>query len=686
MRKPCPVQFCRALLAALLIFAVTRESLAQNGSFDSLRNVVSTHTSDTLGVLACADLCYGYRMVNQDSALYYARRGMLLARKLGFGRGLAQVSSDAAFVHYDRGDLDSAIGLWDSALKIRLELKDKPGIASLQMKIGAAYFRKGAYDESLRYQLQALRTYEELNVPEWIAQTMSNVAAVYEQQNLLDKALEYYQQAYDLHERDGSATGMGRVLINMGNVHFLRKDYAASGKCLKSALRLLPEGAEQTNKSVALNNLSEIYVTTERYDSAAIFAESALSIRRVTGDVGGVISSLNMLGRIASKRGNYVTAAKYLDEALELAEEKQLLSLQSRIQHTLYELYKEQGAWSKSLEAHEQFAAIRDSLLNETSRKEVAAMQVQYDTEKKEQRISLQAAELSRQLARIQRDTVIIIGLVVAVALSLVILFLLRGRQRRKAELQRKEGEITLREVFIRASIESQENERKRFARDLHDGMGQWISSLRLALSSLQDASDDDERLTVVDRADKIMRDINHEFRSIAFNLMPHTLIHFGLNAALGEMVNRLNTMNRGVFSVSAFAFPERLPELVEVSLYRVVQEWTNNIIKYSDATYVGIQLTGHDDELVIMIEDNGKGFDVNVLSRGVGNGWNNIRSRVNLIKGSADIDSADGRSGTTLTLIVPRTAIDEISSRDQQKAVNENGGLREGQVVSSEM
>lgn len=660
MRTPRSASTRRVLLALSFVF-IGLTSSAQGVSFDSLRNIVGRHSSDTLAVLACADLCYGYRMVNQDSALYYAEQGMTLARKLNYRKGLAQVSSDAALVHYDRGDLDSAISLWSSALKVRLELQDKPGIASLRMKIGAAYFRKGEYDESLRHQLDALRTYEELNVRDWIGQTLSNVAAVYEQQNLLEKALEYYQRAYDLHESDGSPAGMARVLINIGNVHFLQKDYAASKKCLLSALRMLPQGTEATNKAVALNNLSEIFATTEKYDSAAICAEQALSIRRATGEIGGVISSLNMLGRIATHQSNYVTARKFLDEALALATEKQLLSLQSRVYHTLYELHKEQGSWKQGLEAHERFAAIRDSLLNETSRKEVAAMQVKYDTEKKEQQISLQAAELAQKQTRIERDTVIILALVVAVALSIVILVLLRGRQRRRAEMQRKEGEIALREAFIRASIESQENERKRFARDLHDGMGQWISSLRLVLEALQDARDDAERIEVLDRADKIMGDINHEFRSIAFNLMPHTLIHYGLKAALGEMVNRLNTMNQAVFSVTAFAFPERLPELVEVSLYRVVQEWTNNILKYSDATRVEIQLTGHDDELVILIEDNGRGFNVDVLKRGAGNGWNNIRSRMNLIKGSVDVDSANGRTGTTLSLMVPRLAVDPL-------------------------
>src|SRR5690606_27047169 len=128
----------------------------------------------------------------------------------------------------------------------------------------------------------------------------------------------------------------------------------------------------------------------------------------------------------------------------------------------------------------------RDSLLNETGRKEVAALQVQYETEKKEQQISLQTAELLQKQVRIERDATIIISMAVAIALSFAIFILLRKRQKRKAEMQRKENEIALRDAYIRATIESQEDERKRFARDLHDGMGQWISSLHLILSEIQ--------------------------------------------------------------------------------------------------------------------------------------------------------------------------------------------------------
>ena len=648
------------LISLSLFIAFLSLGQGPRSRLDSLSSVARSHANDTLGVLACADLCYEYRFVNQDSALNYGRKGIALGRRLSFKSGLSQVYSDAATVHYDRGDLDSAILLWESSLAIRTELSNKSGMASTEMKLGAALFRKGAYDDALRHQLNALRIFEELKFPQGMGLAMNNVAAVYQHQNHLDKALEYYQQAYSLHSEHDQKPEMGMALLNIGNVHFLRKDYNTARQCYRGALVLIPEEQQPTNRGIALNNLSEIYTVADQLDSAVYYTQEALALRRRTGDVGGIISSLNMLGRIHAKMKEYGAGERYLREALTLANEKAILYEQGRVYENLFQLYRDMGDWKKSLDAHVMYATIRDSLLNEAGRKEVAALQVQYETEKQKQQIAFQAGELSEKQLRIERDSIIIAGLVVTFALLVVIVVLLRNRQRRKAEILRTQSEIALREAYIRATIESQETERKRFARDLHDGMGQWISSLRLALSEVQLAQNNEEKLAVLARVDNIMHDINSEFRSIAFNLMPHTLIHSGLTAALNEMVRRLNANSKIVFSVIVFEFPERLTELMEISLYRIIQEWTNNILKYSNATKVEIQLTGHEDELIILIEDNGRGFDLRDLADGSGNGWKNICSRINLIKGVVDIDSSPTRMGTTLTLTVPRVSVEE--------------------------
>jgi signal transduction histidine kinase len=106
--------------------------------------------------------------------------------------------------------------------------------------------------------------------------------------------------------------------------------------------------------------------------------------------------------------------------------------------------------------------------------------------------------------------------------------------------------------------------------------------------------------------------------------------------------------------TVISFDVPERLSEVLEISLYRIIQEWVNNVLKYAEALKIEVQIVGHEKELCITIEDTGKGFDTNVLKQGSGNGWRNIMSRVKLVHGELEIDSYPNRKGTTLIIRVP--------------------------------
>jgi len=214
-----------------------------------------------------------------------------------------------------------------------------------------------------------------------------------------------------------------------------------------------------------------------------------------------------------------------------------------------------------------------------------------------------------------------------------------------------KERELCIREAQIQASIQSQEIERKRFARDLHDGMGQLISALRIALHNVNKESTLEERIAIASKGESILNEMYHEIRSIAFNLMPQTLVQEGLVPALKEMSQRINGSGKIVIRINSFDMPQRLSEVQEISLYRIIQEWINNVYKYAEATLIEVQLIRHDEEINVTIEDNGRGFDPAILQQGSGNGWKNITSRLNLIKGVIDIDSRPDVEGTTAVI-----------------------------------
>ncbi len=160
-----------------------------------------------------------------------------------------------------------------------------------------------------------------------------------------------------------------------------------------------------------------------------------------------------------------------------------------------------------------------------------------------------------------------------------------------------------------------------------------------------------------LDQAVEVLNEMNTEIRNIAFNLMPQVLIKNGLTEALQELATRVNYTDKVRIKIGAYDVEPIHETGKKVALYRVCQEWINNVLKYSGATEISMQLVQHQQELVITIEDNGKGFDTNTLVLSQGNGWKNIQSRLAMVHGQIEIDSVAGRQGTTVVITIPGLA-----------------------------
>jgi signal transduction histidine kinase len=654
---------CFASEAFLYILLFQLTALPGFTQIDSLKKVAVSEAHDTLRIQALSDLCYTFLSINPDSSILFGERAVALADKIDFTKGSAGSRSDLGLAYFYKGDLSKAISLWERASTIREKLDDKSGVAALNIKMGAAYFKLGNYEKSLTSQMKAFKMFEAIHVDNGAAQSMTNVAAVLEMQKQYDKARAYYLRAFALNIKSKDTIQAASVLINIGNIHYRLNKFDSAAWYWRSALRKIPPGASPQYESIAYNNLAETFTLDKKYDSAFLLINKAIALRKLTKDYQGLTSSMNNLGRIYAMQKKYSLAEKTYIAALDSAQAKNLKIEESKILLNLYKLQEETGDFKNALHSYVHYAAIEDSLSNERSRKNLDELLVAYETDKKEQQIMIQHAELSSQKILIERTYMIIGGLIIIVGLLVIIVLLARGRFKRKQQLAENEKRIAVREAFIDATIRSQENERKRFAQDLHDGMGQLISSLRLMVNQLDKNTSVEEKLSIAGRSETILNNMHTEIRSIAFNLMPQTLIQNGLLPALQEMAVRINQTGKIAMSVSGYDIPERLQEVHEISLYRIIQEWINNVIKYANASTLAVQLIRHEEEINITIEDNGIGFDTAKLEGSNGNGWKNIRSRVNLIKGELDIDSAVQRKGTSLMIRIPVSTEEVITA-----------------------
>jgi PAS domain S-box-containing protein len=205
--------------------------------------------------------------------------------------------------------------------------------------------------------------------------------------------------------------------------------------------------------------------------------------------------------------------------------------------------------------------------------------------------------------------------------------------------------------------IEGQEKERKKIARELHDGLGQMLTALKFNIEGIKGAASKREK-TRLDEIKKMVTDTIGEVRRISFNLMPSVLSDFGITSAvkdLSEQVSKASKVNVVFDNNSSI---NRLNKTTEINLYRIVQEGLNNAIKYAEADEVRIILSNNEESLNLTIADNGKGFNSKKIgSNGKpsssGNGITNIQERTSLINGEFKIETAPGM-GTKIFIKVP--------------------------------
>ncbi len=199
------------------------------------------------------------------------------------------------------------------------------------------------------------------------------------------------------------------------------------------------------------------------------------------------------------------------------------------------------------------------------------------------------------------------------------------------------------------AVLEAEERERIRIARDLHDGIGQTLAAARMTLGNYMSKKKIDavEMQTSLD----LLEDSIKEVREISHNMMPSSLTKFGLVTALKQFTNKINSLDKLQIDLQVVGIKERFDEKIEMMLYRIVQEIISNIIRHAEARKVNIELVKHDSELILIVEDDGVGFDINNENSGIG--LKNIATRVEYLNGSVNFDSAIGY-GTSVIVEIP--------------------------------
>ncbi|MCF8278337.1 MAG: PAS domain S-box protein [Flavobacteriales bacterium] len=205
------------------------------------------------------------------------------------------------------------------------------------------------------------------------------------------------------------------------------------------------------------------------------------------------------------------------------------------------------------------------------------------------------------------------------------------------------------------ALIEGQENERTRVSQELHDGLGQLFTAIKLNLQHLKSGLDElEDSSPLFERVQALEDNIGiaiSEVKNISRNLMPDVLHQFGLKPAIEDMVDKWNASIENKIRLELVDVNQRFSPELEKALFRMCQELINNSVRHGNASQIYVQLINHEDSIVLMVEDDGSGFKPKTTSKGFG--LRNIRSRAEVFDGRVEIDSAPGK-GTVTTVEIP--------------------------------
>jgi two-component system NarL family sensor kinase len=627
-------------------------------------------------------------------------RLLLLLLLFSYCPAFGQNQTDSATVMKWKAELREALGAGDTetALAFAEALETAGRQSGEGVLIGKALFFRAFLQPddllALEWYKEALAFFQGKDHVVWRLHTHNNIADRYWDVGYFNLAIESYQRALDAAKQLEDVYYVISMLTQMAllyaDVENAERGVYYGKQALKAALAM-PEGIERNYFIAKSRNTIGINFDNDgQYDSALVYhfenlndtaSSQAFGLFSVYNNIGNTYSKMGRwrlagdfwkraakiedlsdynrstlylnLGRYYGQSGNHQKAFTYLQAALEKGQAAQNYEKIRDAWEALSNHYEQTGNLSEALDYSKRFRNLKDSLLSEAKYRAIAEMEIQYDTKQKEAtNLLLSKQNAEKDLLITRRNNQLLwatLGMLILLFAALSIWLFWHFRQRERATQAQK----ALQSARFSAVMETEEKERARIARELHDGLGQVLTSARLNVAALDGEVAEADAPLLQNAMGLIDRSII-EIRAISHNMMPASLTKLGLLPALKDMVDKINMAGKVTVVAQLDALEQiQLQESMRLTIYRCIQELLNNVLKHASASRIGISATIETRALRIQIEDNGTGFDIRQLEASSGLGWASMQSRLEWHGGSLTVKSTPD-FGTRTKLLLP--------------------------------
>ncbi|MHA7060217.1 tetratricopeptide repeat-containing sensor histidine kinase [Aquimarina sp. M1] len=640
-----------------------------------------------------------FRSVSQiDSVKYYAKKILELN---DFGNDTLK-KNIYGLAYYTLGQADSFLGLREKSKKwhlkgidISLEYDDKRVNYVNSFGLASIYTETGEYDLALDL-LEKCIEYKENE--EIVFGSIVNMANIYGYREEFDKSVAYFEKARKICEEANRMGCIGTISVNMGITY---KKLGNLDKALISfdqALEIAKVNKYDRMEIFGSVEKGRVLSDLKRFKEAEEITLSGLQKAKEVGFLKEQEKIYYRLKEIATVQNDYKKALSYYEKYTQTIDSTQKLDKDREINELEVQyktLQKEKEIkflqvenTNKKLELANQEEAIRNlKLKQEIEKKEIEIERKKHENqllsfqnisektlndniilkknqELKDAQLKIQEDETIRQ--RVFKNIILYSFLILLIP---VIGLLITYYQKIKvqSELSIKQKEISEEKIssllkdqelkVIKASVEGQDKERKRIAQELHDSIGGNLAAIKLQLNN-SEKKNESALKGINDQID----DTYELVRSISHDLIPKKFSKNNFCDVLEEYFNNIGGASK--LNTTFNAFPRKtidaLDETLQVETFKIIQELVTNSIKHAKASAIELQFNFVDNELNILFEDDGVGFNLDKNVEGIG--FRNIRSRLNKISGTIDIDSRIKR-GTIINIEITNVIItaDEI-------------------------
>lgn len=587
----------------------------------------------------------GFR--DAQRALSYGMEELRLAESLKDSTLISQALNDMAITEYRLGRLRQSADLNKRALRIRTVLGDSIGMAASHSKIGVAYTDLMEFDSALAHNYAAARIYAELGDVLRSAQVRGNIGHLYQQMSDLPAAERITRETVAILRGQQNDYALAAAIGQLCQVlqHMNRPDEALAAGL--EAMALYEKVGSKMDVANLNNELGQVSRHRGDNEAGLSYYRKALELGEESGDLNGVATYALNVAKVLVDLGRPHEALPLFERSVDLCRaegyDDQRMSALAGWVAALERIGDLRGALARQRELTE----LRDSVYSTQRLAALTDMQVRYETERTEKELAEErqrGLERENRLVRQRLFIVLTIGAALLIALSA---WLLTMRQKSRLKAERDAAIIAERERGLKAMVDSTDAERKRIAAELHDGVGQLLTGLRMRIEA---ASMTNGELVEIAA---IAADAGHEVRGIAHRMMPRALGDLGLAPAIGDMLQKNLNLPGMRYAFEHFGMENRLPAELETGVYRIAQELVANAAKHAGAHLVNVQLMRNKGWLILIVEDDGSGFDTGKPTHGIG--IQGLHDRARLLRGTLSIESHPGK-GTLATLRVPLT------------------------------